>query len=505
MTNSDDSPRSKAGFPLTLLVAAALGLLITAAIWFCLAHGYILYYGDAQAHLDISRSLIDAIAPGYDQIGTVWLPLLHLICLPFVWRMDLWSTGLAGAIPVAICFVIAGTCCFSVATWLFEDRLAALVAVACLASNPNILYLGSIPMTEVVFLAALFLFLLAFSRRWLMVAILASWGMSLTRYDGWFLIPFEALWFALRSLRQNRRRVFCTFAALASLVPLYWAGHCWWETGNALDFINGPYSAKAIQGGKPYPGLHDWAVALTYYGSAGRDCAGWPLLLLSVVGIACALSREKYSVLLFLLLTPAFYIWSLHSSGTPIFVPELWPYGLYNTRYGVAVVALAATAAGGIVLILPQVLRKWSFVIPLIALLPWLVHPSMNNVICWRESEVNSRARRVWTAAAANFLAMNYHPDERVLAPFGDLTGIFCRARIPLRQVIHEGSGPLWETVMQRPDLLHPAAWAIAQSKSHTDKVLLQAPTYTLYKSIDAPGSPPLDIFERKYVENPVH
>ena len=72
--------------------------------------GYILYYGDAQAHLNISRSIIDSRTPGYEQIGTVWLPALHLICLPFVRNDWLWSTGLAGTIPVAICFVIAGTC-----------------------------------------------------------------------------------------------------------------------------------------------------------------------------------------------------------------------------------------------------------------------------------------------------------------------------------------------------------------------------------------------------------
>ena len=49
-----------------------------------LSHGYILYYGDAQSHLNISRGIIDSRTPGYDQLGTVWLPVLHLICLPFV-------------------------------------------------------------------------------------------------------------------------------------------------------------------------------------------------------------------------------------------------------------------------------------------------------------------------------------------------------------------------------------------------------------------------------------
>ncbi len=79
------------------------------------SHGYLLYYGDAQAHLNISRSIIDSRTPGYRQLGNVWLPILHVICLPFVGNNWLWTTGLAGTIPVALCFVISGA-------WLLSRR-----------------------------------------------------------------------------------------------------------------------------------------------------------------------------------------------------------------------------------------------------------------------------------------------------------------------------------------------------------------------------------------------
>ena len=46
-----------------------------------------LYYGDADAHLKIARRIVDSQTPGYEQIGTVWLPLLHLLMLPLV-RVD---------------------------------------------------------------------------------------------------------------------------------------------------------------------------------------------------------------------------------------------------------------------------------------------------------------------------------------------------------------------------------------------------------------------------------
>jgi hypothetical protein len=41
-----------------------------------------------------------------------------------------------------------------------------------------------------------------------------------------------------------------------------------------------------------------------------------------------------------LALPPAFYVWSIHSSGTPLYVPVLWPFSFYNTRYAVAALPL---------------------------------------------------------------------------------------------------------------------------------------------------------------------
>ncbi|MGH9626350.1 MAG: hypothetical protein ACRD4G_18710, partial [Bryobacteraceae bacterium] len=342
--NSAAAPRSKRkrrAFAEPAAVCAALCILAALAAWFCFRHGYILYWGDAQAHLNISRSILDSRTPGYDQIGTVWLPILHVICLPFVTNDWLWSTGLAGTIPVAICFVVAGMCFYFAAKSAYANSAAALVVVAVFALNPNILYLASIPMTEIVFFAGLGAALLAMFRFhasqngwWITLGVAASWWMSLTRYDGWFLIPFLAVSFAFFA-RRHRIAVFVIFGALASLAPLYWIAHNWWETGNALYFYNGPYSPKAIQGNHWYPGDRDWLLALRYYGAAARLCSGWPLIALGYVGLALAVWKRRAFGACFLLLTPAFYVWSMHSSGgTPIHVPQLWPHSYYNTRYG---------------------------------------------------------------------------------------------------------------------------------------------------------------------------
>ncbi len=487
------------------MAAALLAGLVALAAWWNFAHGYILYYGDAQSHLNLSRSILDSRTPGYDQLGTVWLPMLHVLCLPFTASMQLWSTGLAGTIPVALCFVIAGTALFWAARETYKSRLAAWVVILCFALNPNLLYLATIPMTEVVFIAGLAVMLAALIRfeattdlRWITLGIFASWWMSLTRYDGWFLIPFAALWFAW-SAKARRWRTFLVFGMLASLAPLYWVAHNWWESSNPFDFYNGPYSAMAIQGGKPYPGYHNWLVAMQYYAKAGQLCAGWPLLVIGVAGFVCTLWKgSAYRPVLFLLLTPVFYVWSMHSSGNPIFVPQLPPHGYYNSRYGIAMVVFAAFAAGAPVTLLRGRWMRLACAVPIMAVLPWLLWPSQQNWICWKESQVNSEARRAWMQAGADFFRTHYVAGTGILTPSAsdDLSGIYCRARIPLRETINVGNGPVWMANTARPLLIHQALWAVDQQNDALSRALNGSPYQTM-QEVKVTGAPIVSILKR--------
>jgi len=475
-----------------LAVVTGLALLVTLSAWWFFHRGYILYYGDAESHLNISRGLIDSRTTGYDQLGTVWLPVLHLICIPFVRYDSLWITGLAGTIPVAICFVVAGTFFFLTLREAYANTAAALIGLLCFVLNPNILYLAVIPMTEIVFMASLFAILYTVYRfeasqncLWIVLAVPLAWALSLTRYDGWFLLPFLGAWFAF--VAQRRRLIILfTFGAAVSLAPLYWIAHNWWETGNALDFINGPYSPVAIQKGAPYPGYEDWTVAAQYYFNAGRLCAGIGLVALGVAGAWFAYRRRLLLPFLFLLLTPLFYLWSMHSSGgSPIHVPSLWPFSYYNTRYGIALVPLCAFAAGALALSLPPSSRKFLFVIPALAVLPWLVHPSEQRWICWKESQVNSVDRRAWTMAGARFFRTNYQPGQTILASAGDVTGIFRVAGIHLTATLNIANGPNWLLASTRPDLYHPGSWLVCQSDDSLSRSLAKhAAPYSLVKIV---------------------
>src|SRR3972149_11877050 len=64
-----------------------------------------LAYNDARSHLDIGRRVVEGLNPGLAQIGSVWLPLPHLLMVPTIWNDFMWHSGLAGALQSMISFV----------------------------------------------------------------------------------------------------------------------------------------------------------------------------------------------------------------------------------------------------------------------------------------------------------------------------------------------------------------------------------------------------------------
>ena len=243
------SSASSRPFNQIAIVILLLAPLSTAAVLWCGARGYTLSYGDAEAHLNIARRVLDSRTPSPEQLGTVWLPLPHLLMIPFIRNDAWWRSGMAGAIPVAVCFVVAGAFLFAAARRLFTSSAAGYTAALLFALNPNMLYLQSTPMTEPVFAAcvAVLLWTTIWYRDSLSVPALlamavASNAASLTRYEGWFLIPFMILYVGIASRKISLAIV---FGALAALGPLAWLAHNQYYYSNALEFYNGEYSPGA--------------------------------------------------------------------------------------------------------------------------------------------------------------------------------------------------------------------------------------------------------------------
>jgi 4-amino-4-deoxy-L-arabinose transferase-like glycosyltransferase len=484
------------------------------AIWFFYAHGWLLYYGDAEAHLNIARHVFDSQTPGMIQFGTVWLPLQHALMLPFVRVDSLWRSGLAGAIPSAAAFVAAGTFLFAAVRRLFDSTAAAAAAVALLAGNPNVVYLQSTAMNEPLFLACLAALLYATvcfrqTQGWGAVvgAGIAGGLAALTRYEGWFLIPFVAAYFLLAA-RKQRIAAALTFAILASLGPAYWLAHNWWMVGDALDFYRGPYSAKAIQGSATYPGLGNWRLTWLYFWTAVEFCAGPVLLWIGLAGVLAACAKRAFWPVLLLILPTVFYLWNVHSVASPIFVPTLWPNTYYNARYGLAALLLLAVGGAALVALLPEPMRPVAALIVVVGGLGyWAIHPHPENWITWRESLANSEGRRQWVHEAASYLGPRYVPGSGIVTSFGDLMAIYREAGIPLRETFTGDDQVPWQATVMRPELFLWQEWAVAMHGDAVQRAIDRAGhygiRYSLEKVIAAPKSPVLEIYRRAGSHSP--
>src|SRR5437867_3213294 len=79
-------------------------------------------YGDGVAHLNIARKIVDldnsSLWSRYMQLGSPWLPLPHLLMLPFIWNDFLWRSGLAGSIVSMLCYVLTTTLLFEMGATL---------------------------------------------------------------------------------------------------------------------------------------------------------------------------------------------------------------------------------------------------------------------------------------------------------------------------------------------------------------------------------------------------
>jgi hypothetical protein len=360
------------------------GILIAfVALLICYRRGYLLLYGDAVAHLAIARRILDAKWPGLAQLGGVWLPLPHILMLPFISNMRMWQTGLAAA-PMSMLSYAASVA----GIWRLSRRLMrlrwALVATTFYALNANLLFLATTAMTEALFLALFVWSVVATTegisalrandattaRARMMLAGLLILAQVFTRYDGWIIGAIVWLCFAVAiftsdaQLRRRMRPWFIVFTLICVAGPLLWFWYNAHFEGDWLDFLRGPYSAKQIERrtappGQHYRGWHNlgWST-LFYTRTAQIDAAAWEtgfaLMLAALYGVWLSFKRrataavharaESFALLLWIPLP--FYIYSIAYSSVPIFIPQLWPHAYYNARYGMELLpALSLYAA----------------------------------------------------------------------------------------------------------------------------------------------------------------
>lgn len=470
----------------TQLVMAVATLLVTASLVYCGRHSMLLLYGDAVAHLSIARRVFDSLNPGFSQLGSVWLPLPHILMLPFVQRTTWWQSGVAGSIPSMVSYVAACAGIYRLAHRRMRPAVAGLAFLA-LALNPGLLYMSVTAMTEPLFLALMVwsaVHLTAFEsavRRvddkaaraalWKLTAVLIA--AVFTRYDGWILGTLAWLMAAYWIVRHRwwrqaaNARVFAACTLLLAAAPLSWLGYNWRMFGDPLNFLRGPYSARAIAarttkpGVLPYPGWHHLWWAFLYYvksaklGAAPLHCRRW-LALMAAAGTAYALvryrSRAVPAVVLFWMPIP-FYAYSVAYGSVPIFFPAWFPHSFYNTRYGMELLPAFALFPAYIV---QAGIRKWpqwmrvfvGFAAVLIVAGNFFLLRATPLVL--QEARANSATRIPFETALAAKLVL-LPPTATVLMYTSAHVGALEQIGMPLRRTINEGDYDRWQNALKDP------------------------------------------------------
>src|SRR5713226_362137 len=345
----------------------------------------LLLYGDAVAHINIARRVFDSQTPGLLQLGTVWLPLPHLLMIPFILPDAMWQNGSGGSIPSMIAYVLGVMGIFRLVRGMLEPDLrtkpaavvGAWVAAFAYGANPNLIYMQATAMTEPLYLA-LFIWAVVYfaefirslrknedaderqvARSPLMRCACCLAGAELTRYDGWFLAGVMGAAVVVIVLRRWRnyalRLTAGKFLAGIALAPVLWLAYNAAVYGNALAFANGPYSAKAIEQrvGAPNPALHHAGVAAIYFvKSAQLNLAegNWGRFWLAAAFVALAIAawklRAQSSPMLLLWVPLVFYSLSIAYGSVPIHVYTWWPFATFNQRYGLQLLPMFAVSTG---------------------------------------------------------------------------------------------------------------------------------------------------------------
>jgi hypothetical protein len=262
-----------------------------------------LYYSDSVSHLVKARQLVDNSSPGLQELGTVWLPLPHIMLLPFSLVDLLFKTGLAGTFVSLPSITIAALVLYRIIKEQTDISWIAFLGACLYFLNPNILYLGITAMTEALFMLYFVISAYYFQRCLSSKLFSSSWQehtiinskarnacfdeanqtigskykfiisnsmlkcsffvalATLCRYEAWPIPVFLAIFtiFSLRRVRgidkspqasvlnkwQNVVGLLCIIVSFSGIV--IWISYNWIYQSGPLEFLLSPYYSAASQ------------------------------------------------------------------------------------------------------------------------------------------------------------------------------------------------------------------------------------------------------------------
>lgn len=496
------------------LKLVVLGLVIISvwAFMYYYNNGLGLAYNDARSHLDIGRRVVEGLKPGLAQLGSVWLPLPHLLMVPTIWSDFMWHSGLAGALVSMISFVATGVLVFKFLERLGVGLVGRIIGVIVFVANLNVLYLQSTAMTELLLLATMtaavyYLYLWLEDENILNLVKGAFWVMlsTLVRYDGWFLFALAAgvmlLWVWKKRgywTAEGTIVMFCTLGGFGIVLWLVWNLLIFKDP---LYFAFGPYSAYAQQKDLESAGdlitKHNWFLSWKFYFYALAYNSGAFTVFMGLAGaLAIWFSRKvkpNAKIIAFILMAPLlFNVLALYLGHSVLFIQGLSGDSWFNVRYGIMMMPSLAIFIGYLV----DRAKQFRAVLIGLFLFVTFFQFASSDAVTIDDALVGSSQKNV--TEVSSWLGENAgNTPGFILISAASHDAIIFSSGLPMSKFIHEGTGAYWQEATTTPDKW--ARWIVMRTYSDSDsawRLTHNTPGFERYEVVQS--FPFADIYKLK-------
>jgi hypothetical protein len=170
-----------------------------------------------------------------------------------------------------------------------------------------------------------------------------------------------------------------------------------------------------------------------------------------------------------------FYILSIHSGGTPVFVKELEPHTWYNTRYALATLPFAAVT-------IAELPKRIVALVAIAAVLMVRQFPVIHEAPGEKQTGVVD----------------GYRPGAGIIFRFDTLAGVLRASHVPFREGLYQDNLPQWNEALANPQVFQREEWALAEEGDEVDQAVhRQGDAYQLVNTFDVKGKPAILIYRR--------
>lgn len=447
-------------------------------------NGLGLSYNDARSHLDIARRVVEGLKPGIAQLGSVWLPLNHVLMIPTIWNDFMWHSGLSGAVVSMISYVITGIIIYYFLKEFNVSIVGRLTGVLVYALNTNILYLQSTAMTELLLLATMTagVYELAKwykSHDFLRLIRASFWIMlsTLVRYDGWFLLFVVFCLLFIEFMRMDKKNLSTIAGKSLFFVTLGGFGVFAWLLWNLLIFkdplyfIFGPYSAYAQQelllsaGNLPTKG--NFLLSFQYYFDAMVYNANAFIVILGFIGAVIFLLDKRIKsnskMILVALFSPLlFNVLALYFGHSVLYIAGISGNTWFNVRYGLMMIPSFAILVGYLVHSLKPI---QPILIGLVMLVTFFMLFN-GDVVTLDDARIGASQKNV-TQVSGWLRENTSNKPGFILVSAASHDAVIFSSGLPMAKFIHEGTGKYWDQATAHPSRW--ARWIVIRSGDNTD------------------------------------